>query len=217
MPHINIRTTRSKLSPPPMPDPDEQLVQAAKAGCPSAFSELHVLYERRIYRTICSITQNKEDAEDATQDTFLRALRAIRTFEGRATFYSWLTRIAINSALMLLRKKKRRRELPLELPYESMEGLVLTAFQDRAANPAQSFERREQYSCLLQSIHSLKPRLRIVVEDQMSQDGSVRDAARRLKISESAVKSRLYRARMRLSMTNSPALQQRGSLRRSTR
>jgi RNA polymerase sigma-70 factor (ECF subfamily) len=113
-------------------DPDQLLVQAVRLGSASAFSELHALYERRVYRTIRSITQNKEDAEDATQETFLSAFRAIGAFEGRSHFSAWLTRIAINSALMVLRKRRRSPELSLELSCEGLEpvrdfvpGLIL--------------------------------------------------------------------------------------------
>ncbi|HEY5253197.1 MAG TPA: sigma factor, partial [Acidobacteriaceae bacterium] len=79
---------------------DEQLVSAAKAGSDEAFAELQNLYAQRLYSTIIRITKNHEDAEDALQDTFLRVYLALCSFEGRSSFYSWVTRIAINSALM---------------------------------------------------------------------------------------------------------------------
>jgi RNA polymerase sigma-70 factor (ECF subfamily) len=182
-------------------DPDQLLVQAVRLGSASAFSELHALYERRVYRTIRSITKNKEDAEDATQETFLSAFRAIGTFEGRSNFSAWLTRIAINSALMVLRKRKRSPELSLELSCEGLGGKDCHAFHDRAADPSQSFEHDQLRSRLISSIKRLKPRLRIVVEEQINQQSSAKEVAAKLQISEAAVKSRLHRARIQLRVS----------------
>jgi RNA polymerase sigma-70 factor (ECF subfamily) len=184
-------------------DPDELLVRAAQMGSCTAFSELYALYERRIFRTVRSITQNRQDAEDATQDAFLSAFKAISRFEWRSHFSSWLKRIAINSALMVLRKRRRCPELPLDLSHEATKEENCLAFHDKSANPLQTFECRERRSTLVKSIKKLKPRLRIVVEAQMSREGSAKDIAGRLQISEAAVKSRLHRARMRLSMASS--------------
>src|SRR5258708_206732 len=94
----------------------EQLVSAAQAGSSSAFGELRDIYSPRVYRQLLTITKNREDAEDALQDAFLRAYLAIHAFEGRSTFYSWLTRIAINSALMILRKRRTRPEISFDHP-----------------------------------------------------------------------------------------------------
>lgn len=91
---------------------DEQLVSAAKAGSDDAFAQLQHLYAPRLYSTIIRITKNHEDAEDVLQDTFLRVHLALCNFEGRSSFYSWVTRIAINSALMALRKRRARPRCP---------------------------------------------------------------------------------------------------------
>src|SRR3954452_23188228 len=85
---------------------DQQLVLAAQSGSSAAFAEIRALYAQRLYRRIALIIRNREDAEDALQDTFLHAYLAIPTFEGRSSIYSWLTRIAINSALMVLRRRR---------------------------------------------------------------------------------------------------------------
>ena len=82
---------------------DEDLLLAARGGSHAAFAELQKIYSHRLYKRILSITRNREDAEDALQDTFLRAYLALPSFEGRSRFSSWLTRIGINSALMILR------------------------------------------------------------------------------------------------------------------
>jgi DNA-directed RNA polymerase specialized sigma24 family protein len=89
----------------------DDVVSAAQAGSAEAFRKLHVLYSRRLYKTIVAIMKNPQGAEDALQDTFLRAYLAIDRFEGRSNIYSWLTRIAINSAIMILRKRSARAEV----------------------------------------------------------------------------------------------------------
>src|SRR5580658_10918841 len=109
---------------------DLELVAAAKAGSNAAFEELQSRYSHRLYRRIQSITRNHEDAEDALQDTFLRAYLSLDSFEGRSQFSSWLTRIAINSALMLLRRRRTRAEVPLEPASESGEPALAIDARD---------------------------------------------------------------------------------------
>ena len=92
----------------------DNVVSAAQKGRPTTFAELYAIYSRRLYRTIIAITRNPADAEDALQVTFLRAYLALDTFEGRSSVYSWLLRIAINSALMILRKRRARPEALLD-------------------------------------------------------------------------------------------------------
>ena len=96
------------------PGRDLELVAAVRAGSNAAFEELESRYSHRLYRRIQSITRNHEDAQDALQETFLRAYLALDSFEGRSQFGSWLTRIAINSALMVLRKRRSRAEVSFE-------------------------------------------------------------------------------------------------------
>lgn len=95
---------------------DAELVRAAQAGSSAAFAELQRIYSRPLYNTIMRITKNKEDAEDALQDSFLRVFLSLCRFEGRSTFYSWLTRIGVNSALMICRRRRYLAEVSFELP-----------------------------------------------------------------------------------------------------
>ena len=94
---------------------DERLVSAAKTGSNTAFSELFSLYSKRILKRTLSITGNMQDAEDAMQDTFLKAFVHLKQFDGRSKFYTWLTRVAINSSIMFLRKRRTRRETSFEI------------------------------------------------------------------------------------------------------
>jgi RNA polymerase sigma-70 factor, ECF subfamily len=181
---------------------DEQLVLAAQAGSSSAFTELLNLYSRRVYKTILSITKNKEDAEDALQDCFLKAYLAVNRFEGRASFYSWLTRIAINCSLMSLRKRRMRLESSLDVPLEQGE-IAFPMIRDTAPNPEQLYEQGQRYLKLVRAIGRLTPTLREVIETRGLEECSVRETAHLLAISEAATKSRLYRARTRLIATQS--------------
>jgi RNA polymerase sigma-70 factor (ECF subfamily) len=177
----------------------EHLVSAAQAGSSAAFAELREMYSGRVYRKLLTITKNPEDAEDALQDAFLRAYLALHTFEGRSSFCSWLTRIAINSALIILRKRRARPEVSFDRPIEMEEETCGFDFKDSGPSPEQICVHRQRCARVLRGIGKLQPRLREVIEMQMSQSVSVKEIAQALEISESAVKSRLFRARARLA------------------
>ena len=89
-----------------------------RRGIKNAFAELVNRYERKIYRLAKNITQNDEDAEDVLQDAFLKAYTHLDGFQGDSKFYTWIVRIAVNEALMKLRKRKTDRSVPLDEPVE---------------------------------------------------------------------------------------------------
>src|ERR1700756_2403612 len=123
---------------------DDPLVTAVQAGVPEAFAQLHAIYSPRLYRTIIAITGNPEDAQDALQETFLRAHLRVHAFEGRSSIYSWLTRIAINSALMILRKRRIRPEVLFD---PQPDGRCETTFfepVDPAPNPEKAYDLRQR-------------------------------------------------------------------------
>ena len=105
---------------------ESALVAQAKAGDQNAFSELVNRYERKIYRLAKNITRNDEDAEDVLQDAFLKAYTHLDNFKGDSKFYTWIVRIAVNEALMRLRKRKTDRSVPLDEPVELGEETVAT-------------------------------------------------------------------------------------------
>jgi RNA polymerase sigma-70 factor (ECF subfamily) len=177
----------------------QHLVSSAQAGSSAAFVELRRIYSDRIYRSVLNITRNCEDAEDAAQEAFLRAYIALRSFEGRSSFYSWLTRIAINSALMVLRKRRARLEVSFDQANEMGDEKSVFEFKDAGPDPEYISARRQRYAHVLKAVGRLQPRLREVIEMRMNHDLSVKEIAQTLKISEAAVKSRLLRARVRLS------------------
>lgn len=180
---------------------EAELVSAAKAGSSSAFTELQSHYSPRLYRTIYTITKNHEDAEDALQDTFLRAFVAIRNFEGRSSVYSWMTRIAINSALMILRKRRLHPEVCFEGQNEAGEDLPQLELKDSAPNPEQCFDQHQRCVRMLSTIQRLDPKLRAAVLSRIRHECSIKETACALNITEAALKTRLHRARRRLVRT----------------
>ena len=178
------------------------LVAAARSGSSAAFAELREIYARRVYRKLLIMTKNREDAEDALQDTFLRAYMALHTFEERSSFYTWVTRIAINSALMILRRRRSRPEVSFDSTSETEEAIFGFEFKDTGPSPEHICVHRQRYACTLRSIWKLQPRLRQVIEMQMTDNRSIKEIAQTLEISEAAVKSRLSRARARLVSTH---------------
>lgn len=178
---------------------DMALVSAARAGSMTAFSELYNAYARVLYRRVFSITRNHEDAEDALQDAMLHAFAALHTFEGRSRLNSWLTRIAINSALMILRKRRNRAEVHFELTQPGEDEVSEFEVKDLRPNPEEVYEMSERRLSVLRSISTLKPGLRSVLQSQVSQDLSMKEIAQMLDVSVAAVKARLHRARRSLT------------------
>jgi RNA polymerase sigma-70 factor, ECF subfamily len=180
---------------------DDPLVVAVQTGVPDAFAQLHARYSPRLYRTIIAITKNPEDAQDALQETFLRAHLRVHAFEGRSSIYSWLSRIAINSALMILRKRRARPEVLFDPQPDDRCETIFFESKDPAPNPEEAYNLRQRQIKTLRAIRSLDPKLRAPIRMQTRHGWSVREISHALSISEVAVKSRLYRARQRLSTT----------------
>ncbi len=177
---------------------DKKLVTEAQAGSSAAFAELQSIYWRQLYSTVIAITRNREDAEDALQDTFLRAYIALRDFEGRSSVYSWLTRIAINSALMILRKRRTRAEVFSESPFDEVEG-HFPEVRDRAPNPEQICDLHQRSTHLQRAIQKLEPKLRAPIQILLMHECSMKEIAQALDLTVAAVKTRLHRARGRLT------------------
>ena len=177
----------------------ERILIAVQTGSPEAFAELHVLYYRRLYKIIVGITKNPQDAEDALQDTFLRAYLAIHKFEGRSSIYSWLTRIAVNSALMILRRQRARAELLFDPQPDPQLATLSFEVRDSAPNPEEAYDLDQRQLKTLRAIRRLDPHLRAPIRMRLTHEWSLKEISRALNISEAAVKARLHRARKRLS------------------
>ena len=180
---------------------DRQLVSEAQAGSSDSFAQLQSLYRRKLYNTIVAITKNREDAEDALQDTFLRAHLALCRFEGRSSVYSWLTRIAINSALMILRRRHARAEVHFDSHWDDWDGDPPFEVKDGALNPEQMWVQQQRWRNVMRAINKLDPKLRAPIQVLMTRECSMNEIAQTLDISVAAVKARLHRARRRLTST----------------
>ena len=178
---------------------DERLVSEVKTGSTAAFSELFSLYSKNILRRTLSITGNMQDAEDAMQDTFLRAFAHLKQFDGRSKFHTWLTRIAISSSLMLLRRKRTRRETSFELGSPTDDVFTLLELKDARANPEEFHDQNQRYRLILRSIRRLPANSRAAAEMRIIAGCSEAETAVSLGISVSAVKARMFRARLCLS------------------
>jgi len=173
------------------------LVSLAKSGDLGAFDELVNRYERRIFRLAMNITQNREDAEDATQDAFLKSFQHLAEFQGESRFYTWLVRIAVNEALMRLRRR-RRNVTSLDEPVQTEEDLMPREIEDWGPTPEQRYQVTELHSILNNAIAELDPIFRTVFVLRDMEQLSTEEAADALGISVPAVKSRLLRARLKL-------------------
>jgi RNA polymerase sigma factor (sigma-70 family) len=177
---------------------DEVLVAAAKTGHGTAFNELHKRHAERMLRVAQRITRHREDAEDAVQETFLCAYLHIKSFDERARFGTWLTRIAINAALMKVRRNRKSREVPLENPAKSFNSDTKQTLEARGQNPEEICAKGEREATLRDAIGKLRPLLRNAVELYQLQELSLHETAKALGISAAAAKGRLFHARTAL-------------------
>jgi len=176
---------------------DAVLVIAACSGNSHAFAELSRPHSKRILLTLYRITKNWQDAEDAFQETLLKAFLHLDSFQGKASFSTWFTSIAVNTAFMLLRKRRGVPEIAINNVGEAGAPHEWD-LKDPRDNPEQCFKRQQRADLLRSGILQLPPELRRVVELQHSRDLSNEEIARCLGISLAATKSRLLRARTAL-------------------
>jgi RNA polymerase sigma-70 factor (ECF subfamily) len=191
-----IPTTQAALSTGAFDE--AALVARAQAGDQAAFTTLVDHYQRKIYRIGKNITQNNEDAEDVLQETFLKAYEHLGGFQGNSKFYTWIVRIAVNEALMKLRKRKGDRFVSLDEPIETGEEEVKREIAVWDDNPEQRYSREEMQRILDEAVDDLKPDFRTVFVLRDIEELSTEETAEALGISVPAVKSRLLRARLAL-------------------
>jgi RNA polymerase sigma-70 factor (ECF subfamily) len=172
-------------------------VQRAQTGDQEAFTGLVKAYQRRIYALTRQITQNEQDAEDALQDTFLKAYLHLAEFEGRARFYTWLTRIAVNESIARLRQRNGKREMSLDAPVRPGDDAVheVAVWE---GNPEERHSQAELRAILNQSIAGLPAIYRTVFWLRDVDELSIEETAAALGLSVPAVKTRLVRARLLL-------------------
>ncbi len=174
------------------------LVQAAKAGDIGAFEELVKRYDRNVFRIAQHITQNREDAEDVVQDAFLKAYENLGQFQGQSKFYTWLVRIAVNEALMKLRRRRPERTVSLDQDVVTEEDTIPREVADWSPNPEQLYTQAELRDILAKTIQGLPASFRTVFVLRDVEGLSTEETAEALDLSIPAVKSRLLRARLQL-------------------
>jgi RNA polymerase sigma-70 factor, ECF subfamily len=177
---------------------DERLLVAqAKSGRSNAFGELYERHRRKIYRSVFRIVRNRQDAEDVVQRSFQRAFTNLCRFREDSTFATWVTRIAINEALMMLRR--RRTTTPVsEINNEDAHSTPVLNLVDERPTPEQAAAQSELHSTLIQAISGLRKNLQTVVLLREFQGLTSVETARVLGLSVSAVKARTFHARRHL-------------------
>jgi RNA polymerase sigma-70 factor (ECF subfamily) len=189
-------TIQSKVSDPAS---DElALVRAAKAGDMEAFEQLVKRYDRNVFRIAQHITQNREDAEDVVQDAFLKAYGNLSQFQEQSKFYTWLVRIAVNEALMKLRRRRPERTVSLDQDVQTDEDSMPREVADWSPNPEQQYSQAELREILGKTIQGLPASFRTVFVLRDVEGLSTEETAEALGLSIPAVKSRLLRARLQL-------------------
>jgi RNA polymerase sigma-70 factor, ECF subfamily len=177
---------------------EARLLRGAKHGKAEAFEKVHQALRPRLLTIAKRITGNHEDAEDAVQDALMRAYLYIEDFQGNSAFSTWLTRILINSALMINRGKRKARQVSVEDLNRPDDPEWHFQIPDPLPNPEQTFVQHERTRILHGAIRKLRPRMRAVVEAAPLHDLPVKEAAKVLDISVAAAKGRLFHARAKL-------------------
>jgi RNA polymerase sigma-70 factor (ECF subfamily) len=175
-------------------------VAATKRGDAQAFEELVLRHRQKVVAVAQRITNSREDAEDVTQESFHKAFLHLNAFQEKSRFSTWLTRIAMNEAFMLLRRRRGIVEVLPENPDDGMRS-NWEAFADRSPNPEESYLRRERTEFLTEAINRLGPKVRTTMLLRDIEEGSAEETARILGTSIAAVKARVFQGRRKLRRT----------------
>jgi RNA polymerase sigma-70 factor, ECF subfamily len=177
---------------------DDQLLVEAQSGDQQAFVELCRRHSSMVKKRIFSIVRSHEDAEDALQDTLLRAYRHLGTFRRTCKFSTWLTSIGTNTALMILRKRNARKEGHTDFLNDESGAWEATEYADRSLDPERQHSRHQVILVVRREVERLRPTLRSIIKQYYGAECSLEESAKTLDISVSAAKSRLTRGRKTL-------------------
>jgi RNA polymerase sigma-70 factor, ECF subfamily len=182
-----------------VPADDDALVLAAKNGNEQAFEILVKRHRRKILSVALGLTRVQEDAEDIAQQSLQKAFVHLHTFEGKSSFSTWLTRIAINESLMFLRRGRGQREISIDEDSSDLEGAALRwEVPDSNPDPEATYLQQEEARILSVAMNTLRPGLRKAVELRDLGELSTEETARRMGVSVSATKSNVLRGRRKL-------------------
>lgn len=177
--------------------PDAELVKRARGGDPAAFGELVARYQDRVYNTCYRMCHNEADALDLTQETFLRAFQALAKYQSRASFYTWLFRIAVNLTISARRSSRRRPRVSLDQPQDD-GGTAAGRVPAGSSDAGQALEHRERHERIAGALDRLDDEFRIPVVLKDIEDMDYASIAEVLDVPVGTVKSRIHRGRMML-------------------
>lgn len=177
---------------------DMALVRACKCGDASAFEELVKRHERRLLRIAQHITQNREDAQDAVQEAFLKAFRNLDQFRQDAQFSTWLVRITINQSLMSIRKLRSKKEVTIDSEFQTENTEPIQEVADWAPDPEERYQASELRDILLKELQGLQSGLSLVFLLRDVEGLSTEQVSEALDLTHAAVRTRLMRARLQL-------------------
>jgi RNA polymerase sigma-70 factor (ECF subfamily) len=152
-----FKAAMAQSSAQPALSDESALVSMARGGDGAAFTQLVNRYGGKVLRLAKHITQNKEDAEDVLQDTFLKAYEHLGEFQEQSKFYTWIVRIAVNESLMKLRKRRPGKIVSLDEPLDTGEETVAREIAIWDENPEQRYSREEMHEILAQAVEGLAP------------------------------------------------------------
>jgi RNA polymerase sigma-70 factor, ECF subfamily len=177
---------------------DYKSLDAAKHGDSAAFEVLCKQSANTVFRVARRIMRNDEDAEDVVQESFERAFIHLKSFKGDSRFSTWLSRIAINAALMKLRKKHRLWDVSLDEPAETEQPSSRLDVEDQGPNPEQLYAQKERQRILSEALDELTPGMRKAIQLRELDERSTEETARIMGISVGAVKARVFHGRRKL-------------------
>jgi len=180
------------------PAGERTLVVAAKNGDEQAFETLFKRYQRKTFAVVLRYTRAVEDAEDIVQQSFYKAFVHLCQFQGESSFSTWLTRIAINEALMFLRRIGAVREVSLDDIRDAQGRAASLEIPDSSADPETRCSQREEVRILSKALRNLRPRLRTTIALSELRELSTSETARRMGLSVAAAKARIFRGKREL-------------------
>lgn len=196
-----VVATRNPVAENPSAGEDAMLVKRVQAGEMAAFDQLIVKYRERLFSVVYNLTSNRDDANDLTQEAFIRAFRSISKFKGKSSFFTWLYRIAVNTTITHLKRSRKRRFFSFEQMDEegpSADKLESLASRAKTDKPTYMRELQEKLNDALQKL-SVKHRTVVVLYE--IEGLSHQEIAEITKTSEGTVRSRLHYAKQQLRET----------------
>jgi len=173
---------------------DRTLIHRALANDQRAYEELTKKYEGSVYNLVYRMIENRQEAEDIVQETFIKAFNALATFNEEFAFSTWLFKIATNNCIDTLRKRKLQT-YSLDSPVQTKDGEVTRDFADEHYSPEQFAISSESTAIIFETIEALPDKYRTVINMRHKEERSYEEISAFLKIPIGTVKARIFRAR----------------------